>query len=535
MSSVSAKSSESTSGARRSFFAATHLFGQYILLNMISLPVMAFIVRQLGKGGYGQWDAAATLAAVAMLFTNLGLRGAFVRAIARDPDSAAQLLAEQFGIRLPLCFFASAVVMVSCYALNYSWDITACAWVYCIWIFLNTIMSTLSDLLQGLQRMSVFAFVSLISGFTLTAISAIVAWQWPTPLGQALAYLTGTITTNILLMIYISRELFPVRIKWKSGRLKQIWAESKFIAVQQVINTVGAQVEKLVLPKAWGAPVNGLYAGGLLLTSRLWMIPDSLSTTFYPLIAQAHARDPRSGAEEAERSMLLSVLVCLPVAVVLAYFAQPVARILMPKDMEMCRLVILITTWALPLWAVESIMGYALNAAHRDAVNARFAGYSVIVAIVLGLALILKFGIVGACWSYVLRVALRIGFVGPVFWRTFSPRHLLGRLIRLGVCGGIMAGAIWLVRRAIPGLGALESQASGFHQWWMLTLACFAEGAVGTVVYGVAIFALKVYSPRAVLQVLRRGSANSEALVAHQASETAEAANATPAAGNPVS
>ena len=43
---------------------------------------MAFIIRQLGPTGYGQWAVATSLLAVSTVLTNLGLRGAFVRAVA---------------------------------------------------------------------------------------------------------------------------------------------------------------------------------------------------------------------------------------------------------------------------------------------------------------------------------------------------------------------------------------------------------------------------------------------------------------------
>jgi O-antigen/teichoic acid export membrane protein len=510
MSTAVSQPGHSASGARRSFFAATHLFGQYVLLNIISLPVTAFIIRQVGKSGWGDWGTASTLAAVAMLFTNLGLRGTFVRFLARNPEQAEPALAEQLGIRLPLCFISSAMVLGTCYALHYSNSIKSCAVIYCVWIFLNATMSTLSDLLQGLQRMSVFAAISFISGATLTGASAVIVWLWPTAFALSLAYMIGPITTILLLMMYLRRDKIAVRIRWKKGRFAQMWHESRFMAAQQIINTVGMQLESLVLPAAAGSAVFGLFYAGLTLASRLWMIPDSLSTTFYPLMAQAHSRSPEAASEEAGRSLLLSLLVCLPVAVAVIFFAAPVSLILMskshPGDVAICQQVICITIWALPLWAIESMMGFGLNAAHRDNVHAKRAFYSVIVSILVGGGLIWKFGLIGACWSYILRVVFRIAFVSGPFHRTFPGAVQVWRLIRLAGCGLLMGGAMWAVQQAIPNQGFFELHAANLHEWIRVTSGLFVEGAVGSLAYVAAIFGFRVFSLESLKLVLRRAS-----------------------------
>src|SRR5437667_2433400 len=99
-----AASVEATHARRRrwTFFAATHLAAQSMLLNVISVPVIAYIIRNLGAWEFGQWSTAMALVGTTGILTNLGLRGTFVRAVARNPESAAQSLAEQFGIRLAL-------------------------------------------------------------------------------------------------------------------------------------------------------------------------------------------------------------------------------------------------------------------------------------------------------------------------------------------------------------------------------------------------------------------------------------------------
>src|SRR3954470_5984995 len=87
---------------RKTLLGAACLSLQPLALNALSVPVMAYIIRQLGPIGYGQWAVATSLLAVSAILTNLGLRGAFVRAVAAEPESAPAALAEQLGLRLLL-------------------------------------------------------------------------------------------------------------------------------------------------------------------------------------------------------------------------------------------------------------------------------------------------------------------------------------------------------------------------------------------------------------------------------------------------
>src|SRR5262249_37362883 len=117
---------------RRSIANAVYRAAQPFLLNLISLPAMALIIRKMGNTSYGQWTTATTLVATFGFVTCLGLRGQFVRAVAQRPPSLAQLFAEQMGARIMLTFCAILLIMAACWSLNYSTVIFTCMVLSCI-------------------------------------------------------------------------------------------------------------------------------------------------------------------------------------------------------------------------------------------------------------------------------------------------------------------------------------------------------------------------------------------------------------------
>src|SRR4051794_33830949 len=98
----------------RSVFGAGYRSIQPILLNILSVPATAFIIRKLGPTDYGYWTTATSLVATTGVLTSLGLRGTFVRSVSQDPACAPSAVAEQIGTRTLLTLMAIAVTLIAC-------------------------------------------------------------------------------------------------------------------------------------------------------------------------------------------------------------------------------------------------------------------------------------------------------------------------------------------------------------------------------------------------------------------------------------
>src|SRR2546430_10844863 len=91
---------------RRGIVAAACLSLQPLLLNVISLPALAYIIYKLGKENYGQWMIATGIVGAVSILCALGLRGRFIRLVAQEPESAPEAFAEVLGTRITLTFLA---------------------------------------------------------------------------------------------------------------------------------------------------------------------------------------------------------------------------------------------------------------------------------------------------------------------------------------------------------------------------------------------------------------------------------------------
>jgi O-antigen/teichoic acid export membrane protein len=405
---------------RRTLVAAACVSLPPLAMNALSVPAMAFIIRRLGPTGYGQWTAATSLLAVTTVLTNLGLRGTFVRAVAADPGSAPGALADQLGLRLVLAAGASAAVIAACGLLRYPRPVLQCVALGAAGLTLTTVATTLGDLLQALQRLRTLAAVNLAAGLALTGASLVAAAIAAGPVVIAAAYLTGPLVAAVTLAMVVRRRCgCPVSVRWHGATFRRLILHSRFFAAQQLLAVGSAQAEALLLPRLVGLQQFGFFTAGTLLASRLTALPDGLCTAAYP--AMAAARDPRRAGALAARCLLVAAGGGAAVAACGALAAGPIGRLLFPGDPAVFAMVARVTIWSLPLFGVESVMGYALNAAGADRAQARVSMPAAMASLALSISLVAMLGVPGACWSMVLRPAVRAAFLAPTFVRTFWP------------------------------------------------------------------------------------------------------------------
>jgi Na+-driven multidrug efflux pump len=184
----------------------------------------------------------------------------------------------------------------------------------------------------------------------------------------------------------------------------------------------------------------------------------------------------------------LTLLLCMPVAILAAFYAAPISQILFPRHPDLCRRVIQVTVWVLPLFGIECVVGYALNAAGKDSIQAHLGVPIGVCSVLLAAILVWRFGVTGACWSFVLRPAISVGFSLPAFIKTFSPK--LSDLPVVGIlgCSATMASAMMGARYVLP----VVQPPGPAHEWGFSIASLTIQTLVGITAYGISLVAFRL-------------------------------------------
>lgn len=386
---------------------------QPLLLSALMLPVTAYVVRGLGPTAYGQWATATAIVAVVTFVANLGLRGAFVRSVARSPASAEAAFAEQMGARTGLSLVAAALAVGLSVALRHPPVVVLCTGVSAAGLLLMTVSTTAADTLQALQRLPTVAGANVAAGLSLSLASVVAVRSGAGPVAVAASYLVGSAVSSALLLAVIRRRHFRPRVRWDARRCGSLLRAARFLGAQQFVFSVANNAEALIIPGLVGPTVFGFFSAGALLANRLTAIPEGLCSAAYPAMVDARRAGTRAVVAVFLRFLAVDVLACAAAALAVGFLAPAVAGLLFPGQSEVCERVMRVTIWLLPALGVHSAVGYLFNALDMDAEQARASFAGAVASLGLTCLLVWRFGIVGASWSMVLRYVVHLVAQAP--------------------------------------------------------------------------------------------------------------------------
>ena len=429
--------------SRKNLSNALFVVAQPLILNGVSIFSTAYIIRSLGPHAFGQWAIATSIVAVVTVLTNLGLRQQFIRSVAQNPDSAQEDLALQLGLRGSLSLLAGLIAVGVSILLRYPATVTMCTAVSAASLVIATTATTLGDLVQGMHRMKTFAMVGLASGILLTAASVVSVWMGAGPVELAMAYAVGPLLSLVLYGIIIRRLYFPVRITFSFGRSRDLLVRARSLAAYSLVSAVSDRAEQLILPKLAGITAFGYFSAGSMPASRLMIVPDGLTTAFYPSLSKSAAEGEEKVVRQVVQLAIVSLAVCFPIALLIMYIGPLLADILFPKNPGTFLGVLNITVWSLPLLGMSYPIGCALQAAGHDSAMAKAGIKALACNLVSASTLVFLFGLDGACWAWVARPAILILFEGPIFLQVFPAAVRRIPFARLALSAFLMTGLLY--------------------------------------------------------------------------------------------
>lgn len=401
--------------SRTSLIGASFTVVQPLMLNALSIPATAYIIKSLGPLEYGEWAVALSLIASTAVLVGLGARSAFVRGISRDPSTAPLAFAEQLGLRMFLGAFAGAVSVAACVALGYRSIVIECTMLLAVGGIFSSVSQVVADLLIASERLPAMSIINAVGGFTLTVASVLAIWLGVGQLGLALSYMVGPVLSAALSLLLVQRQLFPVRMTWSPRRWWTLLSESRVFTGQLLVYGLDTQAANLLVPKLVDVASYGYFAAGTLVPTRLMVIPDGLNMAFYPVLVRHHAEGPESFRRSVRNYCLLAGVVGIAAALPIYFLAGPIANLLFPEHPEVCKMLIQTTIWWVPLVSLYTAITNCLNAAFREGPETRVAFAAMIVSMLVTVILIATWQLNGAAVALLAKGSVNLIFRVPLF------------------------------------------------------------------------------------------------------------------------
>lgn len=290
------------------------MYVQMILNIVINICYTPILIRMLGQSEYGIYNLAASIISYLSLFT-LGFGSSYIRFYSKykaqnDEEGIKRLnglFLTVFSILSSIALIAGMILIGNVKVLfnsTYSANDLKIAKVLMIFLTFNLVISFPMSLFQSfITSQEKFIFQKLINiGKTILSpcLSIVVLYFGYGSIGMVV------VTTIISLLIDITNILYCVvklKMRIKIGKiniplLKEIFAFSIFIAINQLIDQINGQTDKVILGKMINASAVAIYAVVDTIRHMYVTLSTSVSSVFAPSVYRIYNENKEDSKEQ---------------------------------------------------------------------------------------------------------------------------------------------------------------------------------------------------------------------------------------------
>lgn len=379
--------------------------------------IVVYAARLLPTSAFGLFSLAATLGWLLSVASDFGLQLHMARAVSRQPGATGPIIRRWLRPRLVLAAAALAVaipatLVVAPSAERWPFFLIVCAQL------VSSLTEFLNHVYRGLSRSDVEASLNLAHRLATVAAVGLLA-GWPTLGTLALALVvpaSAVLAVSAAFAVRLSARVTveaPGEVTRRSGRFaSDVWP----IGVGIVLSALYFRLDLFFVEHWHGLEAVARYNAVFRLVEALRLFPAAALAVVFPLLCRA--RDVRPLARLGGGLLAAGVVAAIAVAgpanwlVILFYGADYAAAV------PALRVLLL----AVPLFFLNYALTHQLIGWDRQGAYARVTAAALVVNVGLNLALVPRFGSIGAGWATVAtEVVVTAGCALALFRREVWP------------------------------------------------------------------------------------------------------------------
>lgn len=387
---------EKLNPVRRIFKNTSVLIGSHIVSKGISLILLAYLARYLGKGQMGIYAFALSFTIILVVLGDLGIRDFVVREVSRKREEAGHFYANGLGIKAVLSLFSLIVIILITSKIGGGREKN----LVILYIGLAAIIGSFSDFTKGFfrafEKMEYELLGTLLERFS---ILGLVLWgiHQRFPLVKItelllLGSLFGIMCNTIIFLLKISRP-YP---SFKREHLLGILRGAAPFALSIVFGTIYWQIDTVMVSLMRGDVETGLYGVAYRPLLSLFFLPSFFMISLFPVMSRSYPVSKEKVADLYRKSFKYLFLIGFPLSVTIFVLSPQIILILYGKEYMGSVTVMMVLSWFIFLKFLNYSTGTVLWAINRQKQRAESQGITVAVNVILNYILIKRYGFLGA-------------------------------------------------------------------------------------------------------------------------------------------
>ncbi|CAB1055277.1 hypothetical protein D1BOALGB6SA_10 [Olavius sp. associated proteobacterium Delta 1] len=339
---------------------------QPLFMQVISLFVVGYIARKLGRADFGIFNFVTAFTMLFYPLAVLGLNRVTVRDLAGITDNG-EYAQRMITLRLVALLLCTIMIIGLVHTAGYPARTETAVYLASAVFLFQLLSEALTDVFNANQQMKYTALVGLIAGLTLTVLSVVVLY-----LGFGLfellgVYAFGQLLGMLVAAVIASRVFFKIRLRFSMSFTKAKLAEGFQFFLMTMTWFAMMRIDTVFLSKKVSMEQLGLYTAAILLVTKLSFIPHAISSALLPAFSQAYSAGETKEISALSGTLISKILLfTLPFVLTTSAFAEDIVVIIFGNKFVQAGPILKIGIWAFLFTCMAFCEFSLLTAIHRQ-------------------------------------------------------------------------------------------------------------------------------------------------------------------------
>jgi O-antigen/teichoic acid export membrane protein len=429
-----------------------------LLGRVTGLVFTPFIARHLGSAELASYNLSNVLVTYFSIIVLFGFSPLVVREMVTCPARAQELFGESLAARLWLATLSVPALLALLYLSQYPSEISEMTLILSVSLFTTAITDAADTVFQAHQKM-VFSVVSTLSGSAVYLVLGSVAlYLGGGVVGLSAANAAGMATKAIISLTLVGSRFFApfLRWSWRNGSQLMWRAVPFFLGAASA--TILSNIDVAILSHMVPLKEVGFYIAGYFFLTLALYLPSAFAQAVYPVLSRTASEDSGSLQGTTQRFFRLMVITSVGTIVAVESCASLLIRTFYGSAFGRSERVLEIVIVSVLLVAYTNTVGRSIYAAGGQWPLVLINGGAAVSNIVLNIALIGRFGIIGASlatvvsfsaacglhavWSHRYRCAIKFGeflWAVPATIVPIAIAHAVSQACEIAACPAALA------------------------------------------------------------------------------------------------
>jgi O-antigen/teichoic acid export membrane protein len=411
--------------------------------------LLVYVLAGLGTERFGRFYLFFALILIVQIFWELGATTILTRRIVQTPDRWREMLPDAAGLftLIALCSLGTFL----CFGGAWAWwqadaELLVCsaaAGVACAAIQVQRFSGAIFQAFELFRYENLGKLLQIL--FLTSVAAALVRLNLASITGLVWLLAASHVAAALYMTVALQRRWRCLAWRLHLSRIKEWFAESVPLALGDMARGLSAQLDTALVGLLQPAAAVGIYSMAYRPLGPVYWLPRVVMQAAFPSFARLASADHQALGRAFSSSLRLMWLISLPMALCVSAYAGPVVAILAGPEFAAAAVPMRILAWIVSLSFLSFQFRFVLTALGRAQAYVRLAVPVLLLEVCLELALIPRWGYLGACAGLCageltfalggLALCLRAG-LGTIEWRP-----LAGGALGAVVMGAVLWGA----------------------------------------------------------------------------------------------